>query len=180
MHGRHEVAVASQHREVDRIEVRLAVEAADQILLRIEVRAALAAARTDKDQLPSTPLMRPTKVPQQSRERDLVAKLPQLFVGEKSRHREFPLSQLKFGRRLVKHILTHPSQTLARGLEQTSRRKMVDRAGEPTGEVMQQFLDFVVEDWLGLHARSSDRVRNHQSIRLPDSLVSSDSVPSCR
>ncbi len=51
MNGFDEVAATGRHREVDRVEVRLAMEAADEILLRVEIGTALAAAGTDEGEL---------------------------------------------------------------------------------------------------------------------------------
>ena len=51
VNGVQKVALAGGHGEVDGIEVGLAVETAQQILLRVEVRSAFAAVRADEDQL---------------------------------------------------------------------------------------------------------------------------------
>ena len=57
--GFHEVTVPRRHREVDGVEVRLAVEAAHEVLLRIEIRLAFATAGADEHELAVTSLVRP-------------------------------------------------------------------------------------------------------------------------
>jgi len=55
------VGLASGHCEVDWIEVCLAVETAEQILLRVEVRSAFAAVGADEHQLSVASFVGPTK-----------------------------------------------------------------------------------------------------------------------
>ena len=52
--GLDEVATSGCHREVDWVEVGLAMEAADEILLRVEIGPALAATWTDEGELAAT------------------------------------------------------------------------------------------------------------------------------
>jgi hypothetical protein len=61
VNGVQKVAVAGGHGEVDGIEVGLAVETAKQILLRVEVRSALAAVRADEYELTAAAFVRPTQ-----------------------------------------------------------------------------------------------------------------------
>ena len=73
MHRFDEVALSGRHREVDGVEVDLAVEAANQVFLGVLIRAAFAAAGTDEVELPTPRLVRPVEAGQQRREWHLVA-----------------------------------------------------------------------------------------------------------
>lgn len=76
-HGGHEVAMLRGHREVDGVEVCLAVEATAQIGAGIDGRDVLAAAGAEEGQLALPPLVRPSKLFQQQLPRDVVAQATQ-------------------------------------------------------------------------------------------------------
>ena len=70
LHRIDEVTFASEHRKVDRVEVRLAVEAADEILLRVEIGTAFATTRTDEDELATAAFVGPVEAEQELGERE--------------------------------------------------------------------------------------------------------------
>ena len=73
MHGIHEGAVLDGHREIDRIEVGLAMEAAGQVGARIDRRVGFTAVGTDKGRLVTPSFLWPVQEGEEPGERDLIA-----------------------------------------------------------------------------------------------------------
>src|SRR5690554_183322 len=85
-HGIHEVAFLGDHREVDGVEVPLAVEATPQIGAGIDGREVLTAGGAQEGQLALPLLVRPSKLLKQQLPRDVVAQSTQEAVVEVSWH----------------------------------------------------------------------------------------------